>query len=74
MSIWEMRRIESPTESPCCALVLEVGEYKATVYFVPESQTWSVDVMQGERLIYRNNGLALRSALNLADFTLDSPE
>ena len=72
MTDWQMRRIESPTENPCCALVREVGEYKATVYFVPETQTWCVDVMHGERVLHRREGRSLFGAIGFAEGILDN--
>ena len=59
MTDWQMRRIESPTENPCCALVREFGPYKATVYYTPESQMWTADVMQGEKLVSRREHQSL---------------
>ena len=72
MSDWQMRRIESPTEDPCCALVREASGYKATVYFVPESQTWSVDVMQCGKLLHRREGRSLFGAIGFAEGILDN--
>ena len=66
MSDWQMRRIESPSENPCCAMVREVGPYRATIYFVPESQTWSFDVMHGEQLLHRRDELRLLTAVLMA--------
>ena len=63
---WQMRRIESTSENPCCALVREMGEYRATVYFVPETQTWSFDIMHGKQLLHRRDGLSLLTALSTA--------
>jgi hypothetical protein len=71
VSDWQMRRIESPTEDPCCALVKEAGECKATVYFVPETQTWAADVMQGERLILRWDDMTLSAAVACVERSLD---
>ena len=72
MSIWQMRRIDSPTENPCCALVREAGEYKATVYYVPETQTWSFDVMHGGKLLRRQDGRSLLGAIGSAESVIDN--
>lgn len=66
MTDWQMRRIESTSENPCCALVREVGPHKATVYYVPETQTWIFDVMHGERLLHRRDELGLLTAVLMA--------
>jgi hypothetical protein len=44
----------------------EQGEYVATVYYVPDSQTWSVDVMRRGTLLYRRDGHMLMMAIGLA--------
>lgn len=72
MTDWQMRRIESTSENPCCALVREVGEYKATVYFVPETQTWSFDVMRGGKLLRRQEGRSLLGAIGSAESVIDN--
>ena len=71
MTDWQMRRIESTSENPCCALVREVGPHKATVYYVPETQTWAADVMQGERLILRWEDMTLPAAVASIERNLD---
>ena len=72
MTDWQMRRIESTSENPCCALVREVGEYKATIHYVPETQTWSFDVMHGERLLRRQEGRSLLGAIGFAEGAIDN--
>lgn len=71
---WQMRRIESTSENPCCAIVREVGGYTAAVYFVPETQTWSFDVMHGERLLHRRDELGLLTVVLMAGATLKKLE
>ena len=72
MTDWQMRRIESTSENPCCALVREVGPYKATIWYVPESQTWGADVMRGERLLVRWGCLPFADAVTFAGEALDT--
>ena len=72
MTDWQMRRIESPDQNPCCALVREVGPYKATIWYVPETDTWSVDVMQGAQLLHRRERRSLFGAIGFAEGILDN--
>ena len=72
MTDWQMRRIESTKVNPCCALVREMGGHKATVYFVPETQTWSVDVMRGTRVLHRREGRSLFGAIGFAEGVIDN--
>ena len=71
MTDWQMRRIESPTENPCCALVLEANGYVVYISYCPESRTWYADMRKNGRVITASKFKTLPTAMAVMSEGLD---